>query len=104
MIYLDTSLTIKGIHQKFVKQLMLDKEDFSRFLLPNSWYYCFDKSGEGRKVEFPIRAKPHLRKSTKHFILDNTGAMVQAPTYVLEVVTFYITQTPCSKDSLVLDD
>lgn len=91
----------KGYPSELRGAIMLDKEDFSRFLLPTSWYYCLDKSGEGREVEFPVRAKLHLKKSTKHFILNNSGILVEAPTYLFEVVTFYITKTPCSKDSLL---
>lgn len=91
----------KGYPSEIPGAIMLDKGDFSSFSLPTSWYYCLDKNGECREVEFPIRAKLHLKKATKHFIFNRSGVLVKAPIYLFEVVTFYITKTPCSKDSLL---
>ncbi|CAB4015602.1 Hypothetical predicted protein, partial [Paramuricea clavata] len=68
-------------------------------LLDESWWYCL-KKGEGSKVDFPIRAKPILRKSSSHYTLDENNACVQAPSFIQETVSFYVTTNPCGVDSL----
>ena len=78
---------------------MLNKEDFDRMQFPSSWYYYLNKNGEGQAVEFPIRVKPVLRRSLKHYIKNSVGALVQAP-YIFEILKLYITKIPCSLDSI----
>jgi hypothetical protein len=91
----------KGHPANMAGAVLLDKHDFDRMpLLDESWWYCLKKNGEGSKVDFPIRAKPILRKSTSHYILDENNALVQAPSFVQEIVSFYVTTNPCSVDSL----
>jgi hypothetical protein len=79
---------------------LLDKEDFARMLILPSWYYSLDKYGEGQALEFPIWAKSALKRSPKHYLLNDAGVLVQAPVYIFQVVKLYITKTPCSIDSL----
>ena len=81
-------------------ELLLLNKKTDRMELPPSWYYYLNKNGEGQAVEFPVRVNPVLRWSLKHYIIDNVGALVQAPTYILEVIKLYITKLPCSLESL----
>lgn len=89
----------KGYQSNVSGVIMLNIDDFERLMLPDSWYYTLDKHGEGHCIEFPIRAKPILRKSSKDFTLI-AGVLIQSPRYIFEMVTLYITKRPCSKDSL----
>ena len=78
----------------------LEKDDFIRMELLGGWFYCLDQRGDGSEVDFPIRTKPLLRKSTSHYILDEARVLAPAPQYIEEVVTFYMTRNPCSKATL----
>ena len=80
--------------------VLLDKKDFERMQLNESWWYCLNRNGEGSKVDFPLRAKAVLRKPTAHFVLDKNNAFVKSPSFMLENVLFYLTKKPCSVDSL----
>ena len=55
----------KGIQSRVPGAIMLDKDDFVDMKLPQSWYYTLDKHGEGYCIEFPVRAKPVLKKTKK---------------------------------------
>lgn len=91
----------KGHPANMTGAILLDQHDFDRIpLLDESWWYSLNKNGEGNKVDFPIRAKPILRKSTLHYTLDKNSALVQGPSFVQEIVSFYVTTNPCSVDSL----
>jgi hypothetical protein len=92
----------KGYPSNVPGATMLDKDDLVRFALPSSWFYTLDKFGDGYCVEFPVRAKPVLRRSSKDFVVNNDGILIQSPTYIFEMATFYITKRPCSKDSIQL--
>lgn len=90
----------KGYPSNVSGATMLDKDDFVQFMLPSSWYYTLNKDGDGYSVEFPVRAKPVLKRSRKDFFVNNDGSLIQSPTYIFEMATFYITKRPCSKDSI----
>ncbi len=79
---------------------MLNKIDFERMLLPDTWHYTLKENGEGYAIEFPIRAKSVLKRLNKEFILNDSGSLVRAPTYFIEIVTFYMTKNPCTEESL----
>ena len=90
----------KGLPSRIPGAILLQKEDFQRMMLPSTWSYTLDKRGEGQSVEFPVRAKPVLKRSIQEYIINDCGALVKAPVYIFETVNFYITKQPCSKDSL----
>ena len=53
----------KGSPSNVSGAVLLEKNDFERMpLLTESWWYCLNRIGEGREVDFPLRAKPILRK------------------------------------------
>jgi hypothetical protein len=55
---------------------MLYQDDFERMMLLSSWHYSLNKHhGEGRSIEFPVRAKPVLKRSTKDYVINNSGAL-----------------------------
>ena len=91
----------KGSPCNVPASVMLYKEDFERMRLPASWHYTLDKDGEGHSVEFPIRAKSILKRSRKEYIVNTSGVLVQGPVYLFEMVQFYMTKNPCSKESLI---
>ena len=72
-------------------------------LLTESWCYFLNRNGEGREVDFPLRAKPILRKSTSHYVLDQNHALIQAPSFIQEIISFYLTKHPFSFDSLRIE-
>ena len=78
---------------------MLVKNDFERTMLPSSWHYLLNKQ-EGHSIEFAVRAKPVLKRSTKDYVINSNGVLVRAPTYLFETVNFYVTKNPCSKEGL----
>ena len=90
----------RGCTSNVTAAVTLNKEDFDRMQFPSSWYYYLNKNGEGQAVEFPIRVKSVLRRSLKHCIVNSVGTLVQAPTYIFEIVKLYITRIPCSLDSI----
>ena len=90
----------KGLPSSLPGATLLAKNDFERMMLPCSWHYTLNKHGEGHSIEFPVRAKPVLKRSTTDYVINNSGVLVQAPTYLFELVNFYITKDPCSKESL----
>jgi hypothetical protein len=90
----------KGLPSNLPGATLFSKNDFERMMLPFSWHYSLNKYGEGHSIEFPVRAKPVLKRSTKDYVLNNSGVLVQAPTYLFEMVNFYITKDPYSKESL----
>lgn len=92
----------KGYPSNVRGATMLEKDDFTRFALPSAWFYTLNKFGDGYRVEFPVRAKPVLKRSSKDFVVNNDGILIQSQTYIFEMVTFYITKRPCSKDSIQL--
>ena len=79
---------------------MLVKNDFERMILPSSWHYSLNKQGEGHSIEFPVRAKLVLKRSTKDYVINSNDVLVRAPTYLFETVNFSVTKNPCSKESL----
>ena len=89
----------KGSQSNVPGATMFEKEDFERMMLPDSWFYTLNKHGDGHCVDFPIRIKPILRKSTKDYRL-NAGILVESPRYLFEMLSLYMTKRPCSKDSL----
>lgn len=90
----------KGSPSNLPGATMLVKNDFERMMLPSSWHYSLNKQGEGHSIEFPVRAKPVLKRSTKDYFINSNGVLVRAPTYLFETVNFYVTKNPCSKESL----
>lgn len=90
----------KGYPSNLAGSIMLQKEHFSRMPLPDSWNYCLDAVGEGDEVDFPIRAKALVRKSSLKYVLNKNRVLAKCPLYVIEVVNFYILRKPCSVDCL----
>lgn len=70
-------------------QVLFNKKDFDACNLPEHWWYCFDKHGQGKAISFPVRAKVHLRHSRKKYIQHN-GKIEIAPQKPVEMVTFYV--------------
>ena len=90
----------KGYPSDVPGATMLDKDDFVRFMFPSSSYYALNKLGDGYCMEFPVSAKPVLKRSRKDFVVNNEGILIQSPTYIFEMASFYVTKRPCSKDSI----
>lgn len=40
--------------------------------LPNHWWYYLDCHGQGRAINFPIKVKPVLSWTPRHFISNNS--------------------------------
>ncbi len=59
----------KGTPSNISGAIMLNKTDFERMLLPDTWHYTLKENGEGYAIEFPIRAKSVLKWLNKEFIL-----------------------------------
>ncbi len=49
----------RGTQSEHKGYILYDKEDFNRFeTLPSDWYYLLNKHGEGKAIDFPIKARP----------------------------------------------
>lgn len=94
----------KGREAKdFPGSLLLEKADFSRFKMHKYLWYFLNSQGQGRRVHFPIRAKPVLRWSAKQYIMVN-GHITLAPQKPVEFVSFFIGRLQANKDMLQLYD
>jgi hypothetical protein len=84
----------KGLPSSLPGATLLAKNDFERMMLPCSWHYTLNKHGEGHSIEFPVRAKPVLKRSTMDYVINNSGVLVQAPKF--ERKTRWIRQRKCN--------
>ena len=63
-----------------------DFDDFSRCHLPQLWGKFVDQLGDGKRIFFPVLARPFLHWGPKTFIKNNTGQMELLPRYYQEKV------------------
>ena len=77
---------------------LLEKDDFDRFTsLPNHWYYYLNQHGEGRAVNFPIKVRPFLSKSSaKDFVVGDNGTLNRAPILYNEKLSAYFVKRACN--------
>ena len=85
--------------ENFPGSLLLEKEDFSRFNMNQYWWYNLNNNGQGRAVNFPIRAKHILRWSSKQYVAIN-GHISLAPQKPVEIVSFFIARHQTGIDIL----
>lgn len=76
-----------------------EKDDFSRFCIPQFWHYYLNQLGEGIVVNFPIKLKSVLKMSKKRFIVPN-GELTQAPMSPMEKVTITVNRKACNRFSI----
>ena len=81
------------------KYSMLNLKDFNRMTLPHYWWYILDVNGQGKAVDFPLKMKPYLGSSPKHFIVQ-AGKLTEAPRMPLEMVSLTISRKACSRENL----
>ena len=79
--------------------MLYEKDDFSRFCLPQFWHYYFNQLGEGIVVNFLIKLKSVLKMSKKCFIVSN-GELTQAPMSPMEKVTITVNRKVCNRFSI----
>ena len=79
--------------------MLYEKDDFSRFCLPQFWHYYLNQVGEGVVVNFPIKLKSALKMSKKRFIVSN-GEITQAPMSPMEKVAFTVNRKACNRFSI----
>ncbi len=78
----------KGTASQHQGHVLYSKEDFQWFkTLPNHWWYCVDKHGEGKAVDFPIKIKAVLSWSPVQHI-SKSGKLIKAPRYPAKVLNF----------------
>ena len=81
---------------------LLEKDDFDRFTsLPNHWYYYLNQHGEGRAVNFPIKVRPFLSKSSaKYFVVGDNGTLNRAPILYNEKLSVYFVKRACNTNNI----
>lgn len=79
--------------------ILLEKDDFVKFNLPEFWHYFMNEHGEGRTIDFPIRAKPCLGKSSKRWVIRE-GKLCEAPVTPIETVAWFIPRRPCNANNI----
>ena len=82
---------------------LLEKEEFDRFhSLPNHWYYFLNERGQGTAVDFPVRVRPFLGKSSaKDFIVGDNGELKKAPIIYTEKLSVYFVKRACNIDNVM---
>ena len=95
----DTSTTVEMRHDVF-KNLFKNKgkqsqrrgwfeydwQDFAHRNLPASWDAYIDRLGEGKKITFPVLAKPVLQWGPKTYEKSQSGEICMLPRYYRETV------------------
>lgn len=85
----------RGTSCKHRGYTLYQKEDFSRFeTLPSDWYYQRNEHGEGRAIEFPIKAKPIVAWSTSRCHVVN-GKLQKRPRMPIERVSLHCVRRAC---------
>lgn len=81
---------------------LFQKEDFNMFEgLPNHWYYYLNEHGTGRAIDFPIKIRPFLSKSSsKDFVVGGNGTIVKAPIIYQEKLSIYFVKKACHTDNV----
>jgi hypothetical protein len=79
---------------------LYQKEDFDRFeTLPSDWYYCLNEHGEGKGIDFPIKAKPRVSWSPSRYCKMN-GKLQKAPRMPIEKVSLHFVRKACGIQNL----
>lgn len=90
----------KGIASEHKGHFLYQKEDFSRLsILPSDWWYYFNQHGEGRKINFHLKAKAVLHWSSKKHVLN--GAKVEEGSrFPIEKISISFARDPCNEQNL----
>ena len=79
---------------------LYQKEDFGRFeTLPSDWYCCLNEHGEGKGIDFPIKAKPMVSWSPSRYCKMN-GKLQKAPRIPIEKVSLHFVRKACGIQNL----
>lgn len=82
------------------KSMLCEKDDFSRFLLPQYWHYYLNELGEGISVDFPIKLRTVLGYSPKRFIVNNDNKLIEGPKSPTEKVSLVINRRACDLNNV----
>ena len=79
---------------------LYEKGDFSRLtMLPSDWWYYCNRHGEGRKIDFPLKAKSVLHWSAKKYIF-NGAELVEGPRLPIEKISVSFARLPCNAENV----
>ena len=80
---------------------LYQKQDFSRFCnLPADWWYYLAATGEGKAVDFPIKAKPILAWTPQKYVVHD-GKLVKSPRIPIEKISITFARRPCNQTNLL---
>jgi hypothetical protein len=90
----------KGTESNHRGHVLFEKEDFTRLRhLPVNWWYYFNNHGEGRAIDFPLKAKPVLSWSPAHFFKKD-GKLCLASRFPMEKISITIVKRACDLDNI----
>ena len=76
----------KGIASQRKGWMEDNKEDFSSCILPSLWDRFIDHLGDGKKITFPVLARPVLHRGPKTYKKCENGQFEMLPRYYRETV------------------
>lgn len=92
----------QGVDAEHKGHKLYEKEDFRRFLgLPDDWFYILNDHGEGKAIQFPIKAKAIVSWSPSRFVSRN-GKLEISPRVPLEIVTIDLVKRACNIDNILM--
>ncbi len=89
----------KGTPSQHKGYTLYENAGFCRLSLPRTWWYYLDKNGEGRAISFPIKMKPILSWTPKHFCFEN-GDLKQKARLPIEKLRVHIARQACCAETL----
>ena len=89
----------KGVQSEHVGYKLYEKPDFCNLNLPRAWWYYLDHNGEGRAINFPMKIKPVLLWSPRHYNVQNRDVM-EAERMPIEKAKIHFSKRACSADTL----
>ena len=91
----------KGIPCEHRGHFLNQEKDFNRFhMLPSDWWYYLSEQGEGKKIDFPLKAKAVLLWSPKKHAVRG-GKLVETPRFPIEKISISFSRTPCNQENIL---
>lgn len=90
----------KGVPSLHKGYTMYEHSDFARLTsLSPHWHYCLNADGEGAAIDFPLKAKPVLSWTAKHYY-QYQGQLKLAPRVPIEKICIEFAKRACNVTNL----